>query len=228
MPTALICSTADVEAELGKTLLWRSGMRRHLARRLEEARNLLASARPGIVVVDRDFPGSQQVVSTVRQDAATRQTSVVVMARGDFETAEIDLLEAGANAVLRLPVGPDWDERLTRLVEVPARREARFSVFFQVEGGGDDQGAPVVGTALNLSVSGMLLETPSTVHIGSEVQLQFRLPDLDDLVRATGRVVRHAGARRFGIEFLELSAAGIEGVRRFVAQGPANTPAAGW
>ncbi len=229
MPKALICSTADVEAELGKTVLWRGGMERQLARRADEARGLLASSRPALVIVDRDLPGAEALVAAIRQETSTRQTSVVVMARGDFETSEVELLEAGANAILRLPPGADWDERLMRLVEVPVRREARFSVFFKVEGGTDDNGAPVVGTALNLSVSGMLLETPSPVRVGSELHLQFRLPDLDELVRATGRVVRLAGGRRYGIEFQDMTAPGAEGIRTFVAQGGGGPlPSAGW
>ena len=39
----------------------------------------------------------------------------------------------GENAILRLPVTPEWDERLERLMLVPIRREARIHVSFEVE-----------------------------------------------------------------------------------------------
>jgi len=229
MPSALICSTADIEAELGHTLLWRMGLKRQQVKRADEARTVASSVKPDLVLVDRDLPGAEALVAGVRADAGTRAASIVVMARGDFETSEIELLEAGANAILRLPAGKDWDERLQRLIDVPTRRDARFSVFFNVEGSADDDGSPIVGTALNLSVSGMLLETPNAIHMGSELQLQFRLPDGDELVKGTGKVVRHGGARRFGVEFVELTPTGAEAIRHFVEHGGDGAlPSSGW
>ena len=38
MPSALICSTADVEAELGHTVLWRMGLKRHVVKKADEAK----------------------------------------------------------------------------------------------------------------------------------------------------------------------------------------------
>ena len=72
----------------------------------------------------------------------------MVAARGDFDPSEVELLEAGANAILRLPAGPEWDERLPRLMDVPVRREARFTVHFDVEAaaGAED---PAAALAIN-------------------------------------------------------------------------------
>jgi hypothetical protein len=46
--------------------------------------------------------------------------------------------------------------------------------------------------------------------------MQFRLPELDELVKGRARVVRLGGSRKFGLEFQELSATGLESVRRYV------------
>lgn len=217
MAMAVICSTGDVEEELGHTLLWRMDLERRIVASSNEARSICLSARPRILILDRDMAGAEELVTTLRQEAATRQMSIVIMARGFFEPSEIGLLEAGANATLRLPAEQEWDERLTRLIEVPARRESRFSVFFRVETShvGSDQGA-IMATALNLSVSGMLLETAEPLEVGEELKMQFRLPELDELVKCTARIVRLAGPRRFGLEFNEITTSGVEGIRRYV------------
>jgi CheY-like chemotaxis protein len=218
MALALICSAVDVSAELGHTLLWRAGMQRQMAKRAEEARTIAAAARPSLVVIDRDLPGADGLIVGLRADAATRSLSIVVLARGDFQPVEVELLEAGANSILRLPPDHDWDERLMRLIEVPVRKETRFSVFFKVETSAGGDPAPIMATAMNLSVSGMLLETPNALAVGDDLHLQFRLPELDELVKATARVVRQAGPRRFGLEFEDINAQGAESIRRYVAQ----------
>lgn len=126
MTAVLICSHGDVEQDLGATLLWREDIERHVIAKMEEAQMLAVAARPRLVVIDRDLPWAARVVAALREDPATRGLSLVVMARGDFDPAEVELLECGANAILRLPAGPEWNERLERLLDVPVRKEARF------------------------------------------------------------------------------------------------------
>src|SRR5436190_3557148 len=118
MVSALICTHADLEPDLGRTMLWRHDVDRHVVGRLEEARMMALAARPSIVVVDRELPWAGRLVSALREDPSTRGLSIVVVARGDFEPSEVELLESGANAILRLPVDEDGDRRLERLVSV--------------------------------------------------------------------------------------------------------------
>jgi|RhiMethySRZTD1v2_1073278.scaffolds.fasta_scaffold202216_2 CheY-like chemotaxis protein len=215
MPVALICTQADLEPELGHTLLWRAGVERHLAGRLEDARMMAVAARPDIVVVDRELPRSDKLVAALREDPTTRGLSIVVAARGDFDPSEVELLEAGANAILRLPAGPEWDERLPRLMDVPVRREARFTVHFDVEataGAGD----PEAALAINLSMSGMLLESPIPLAVGDEIQLRFQIPESKSTVATTARVVRVASPGQYGVEFREVDKGASGDLQAFV------------
>lgn len=201
MTAVLICSHAeDLKADLGGTLLWRQDVERQVAAKMEEARMLAVAARPRLVVIDRDLPWAARIVSALREDPSTRRLSLVVMARGDFDAAEVELLECGANAILRLPAGPEWNPRLERLMDVPVRKETRFPVSFGVEAssnGGDSANAQ----ALNLSASGMLIETEFALKVLDEVQLQFGLPVAIETVRVAGQVVRLAAPSQFGVEF---------------------------
>jgi len=144
-------------------------------------------------VTDRYFDWSELL-------ASTRALSLVVIARGDLDPAEIELLECGANAILRLPAGPEWNDRLERLMDVPVRKEARFPVSFDVEASANGGGA-ANAQALNLSASGMLIETEVALKVQDEVQLQIGLPVSIDPLRIPARVVRVAAPSQFGVEF---------------------------
>jgi hypothetical protein len=219
MRRALICSSSEAIEGLDRTMLWREDVERLGARHVEESRALALASRPALVLVDRDLPGAERLVSGLRSGPTTRRCSIAVMARGDFDASEVELLEAGANAVLRLPAGPDWDERLLRLLNVPARREARLEVEIGVQTERERQLESVLATMLNLSANGMLLECPVPLGIGDDLDFGFQLPDAQRGVRGGGRVVREAAARRYGVEFYGLEADGGARVRSFVERG---------
>src|SRR5688500_9736399 len=201
MTAVLICSHAeDLKADLGDTLLWRQDVERQIVTKMEEARMLAVAAGPRIVVIDRDLPWPARILSALRADPSTRGLSLVVMARGDFEAVEVEQLECGANVILRLPAGPEWNQRLERLMDVPVRKETRFPVSFGVEASTNGGGA-ANAQALNLSVSGMLIETECALEVLDEVQLQIGLPVTIDPMRVAGQVVRLAAPSQFGVEF---------------------------
>ncbi len=214
MVTALICSQEDLQPELGHTVLWRTGIERHVARRLEDARMMAVAAKPDIIVVDRDLPNADKLIASLREDPSTRQLSIAIVARGDLDPAEVALLEAGANAILRLPPGPDWDDRLVRLLDVPARREARLPVEFGIDTLGTGVGERVPAQAVNLSRSGILIETSADLGVGDELELEFSLEG--EALLTHGRVVRHGAPRFFGVQFAPLPQYAAVKIERFV------------
>ena len=213
----LICTHAPtLDADLGGTLLFRQDVERRVFAKQDEARMFAVAARPQVVVVDRDLPWAGRFIAALREDPSTRGLSVVVMARGDFDSGEVDLLEAGANAILRLPAGPEWNERLERLMDVPARKAARFPVSFQVEALANG-GRPERAQALNLSASGILLETQAPLAVRDEVKLRFTLPRSGQPIATGGQVVRVGGGAQFGVEFRGLAENDARQIAGFLA-----------
>lgn len=215
---ALICSGEDLGDELSRTLLFRGDFERHTAARVDEALVMALAAQPTIVVVDRTLPRAEQLVTGLRQEPATRKLSIVIVARGDFEPAEVDLLEAGANAILRLPPGAEWDARLVRLLDVPARKDARFAVQFEVEGKRGIEKIPAL--ALNLSPHGMLVESSVSLSVGEETSLVFRLPSTSAAILGRGLIVRRAGPTHYGLEFFALERGSLQRIEAFLASLP--------
>jgi DNA-binding response OmpR family regulator len=218
--TALILAPEPLDDELGTTVLWRKNVERYPVASFEEARTVAGGGRPDILVVDERIFDAVGVIAQLRREPHTRFVSIVVLARGDFDTAELGMLEAGANAILRLPPGPDWDDRLERLLHVPLRRASRFAMHVQNESALEVAGQIFPATALNLSVNGMLVEAAQRFRIGDDVQFAFHLPEVGGVVAGSGTVVRHtATPGQFGLELTHVEGDGRVRIKLFV-EGP--------
>jgi DNA-binding response OmpR family regulator len=222
MPAVLFVTPKPIlTEELEGTILTRQGVLRYSAQGLEEAQMMALAAPPELVLIDRDLPRAEELILRLRADDLTRDVSVAVFARGEFEPSEVALLEAGANALLRLPVDPEWDQRLIKLMSVPLRRDARFPVHLRLSHPLGDSAA-AVGLALNLSLHGMLIEAQAPIGVHERLAFAFRLRQEDrDKISGQGRVVRQAGPLQYGVEFERLDHAGAAKIQNFVATLPA-------
>jgi len=207
----VVVSDRDLGAELGGTLLFRRNVERLCVDSADAVFGAAESGRASIVLLDGSYDRSPEIALQLRRDPLTRSLSIVALGQTD---RSLDLLEAGVNAVLPLPPGADWDDRLERLVHVPSRKVIRFPVSFAVGGGRGQQ--PFVGRALNLSVHGLLLESGFPLEVGEDVRVSFDLPQPYGSVRGSGTVVRMAAAARFGIELTSVEEDGRVRIKRFV------------
>jgi len=222
MPDVLICSSEDLEPALGGTVLWRQEFERRFAGTLDAARSA-AAARPAVVLVDRDLPWAAEFVRALRQDAATRRCSLAVLARGDFQPAELELLEAGANAVLRLPPDEDWDKRMARLLQVTVRRETRVPIHVQLEASLGAAEDPFTASTINVSETGMLIQSPVPLGIGRDLDFALQIPGMSGLVSGRARVMRMANRYEYGLEFTDLDGEVLDRLREFM-QAPRPGP----
>jgi hypothetical protein len=206
--------TRRAAEDLGKTLLWRRDVNRQVVTALGAARAAIRE-RPSLVLLERDVPWAAEFIREVREDDATKATSIAVSAPGEVDPVEMDLLASGANAVLRLPVTRDWDKRLARLLQVPPRQAVRVPVFVEVEAEGATR--TTLGTSVNLSESGVLIQAQA-LDLGSELAFAFRLPGAAEPVRGRARVVRMAADDGFGLEFSEISGESLQVIRAFVTR----------
>ena len=217
MPTALLCEhqDGDLEVQLRNTVLCRADFRRSRCVRLDAARELLRKAID-VVIIDGDLSWGPLLVRLMRRDSATRDVATVVAFRGADPPRERELTASGAHAVLRLPAGQEWDGCLARLLPLAARHEVRVPVRFRVATTIAATAQAMQGSALDVSETGMLLESPD-LEVGSELHLAFQLPGGSGLVAARGRVVRRTDSARFGIEFMDRDDDFLEQIRGLAA-----------
>ena len=215
----VIVSAGTLEDQLKETLLFRHNVARIRASNVDEVKRAVESGQVDVVIVDASFPEAPAVAAALRREPLTRGLSIAGLGHSDFGLVLIQLIESGVNAVLPLPPGADWDDRLMRLVHVPARKVARFPVNFAV-GVGRADAEPFEGKALNLSVHGLLLLSSFPLEIGEDVRLAFSLPSSRNKVRGTGTVVRFAQPEGVGIELTSVEGDGRVRIKRFVEANP--------
>ena len=210
MLRVLICSEVDLRPLLAPTLVGRQGIEVFRAQRFEDVRLLSATLGPQAILIDRDLPKVRELIERLRQEPSTRDRSLAVLAIGELQPVEIELLEAGANGIFRLPPDPGWNDRLSRLLKVPVRQQARLLVRISAETQPESAAA-----ILNLSAGGMLLATPLPLKVNDEVAFRFKLPD-GTTVQGAGRVAREATNTGFGVEFASLDEPSREAIRHFL------------
>ncbi len=215
MIRAVLVSAVDLANELRTTVLFRGNVERLSASAATDVRRHATQARIDVVVVDPALPGAPALVAALRQDPLTRATAIVGLGRSEFGLGHLDLLQAGANAILPLPPGPDWDDRLTRLLHVPIRKNTRLSVELAIDGGLRG-GLRFRGQVLNLSVHGILLECSDALEIGDDLRLEFELPGGRGRVCGTGTIVRQAQLGQFGVELTHIEDDGRVRIKRYV------------
>ena len=215
MAVALICSNRSLEVDLRDTLLFRTGVEREAFKSAPETLSRMAAGGVALVAIHREVAGVEALIKTVRKSPAHRNISLVVLSEDDFDPSEIELLEAGANAILRLPPGEDFNDRLARLIAVPRRRDVRLPVRLEVAAS-SGFGATLPVLALNLSASGVLIESNHTLNMGDEVAVTLRFEESGALFSATAHVARTAGPNRYGARFVSISA-GEDALKAFLA-----------
>ncbi len=215
MIRAVLVSAIDLSRELRATVLFRSNVERLSATAASDVKSLAAQGRLDVIVVDSAISGASGLVATLRQDPLTRPTAIVALGRSEFGLGQLDLLQAGANAILPLPPGADWDDRLMRLLNVPLRRATHQPVELVIDGGLRG-GQRFRGRLLNLSVHGLLLECPEDVQIGDDLRFEFELPAGHGRICGTGTVVRQAQPRQMGVELTHIEGDGRVRIKRYV------------
>jgi CheY-like chemotaxis protein len=189
-------------------------------------------AREGgrLVVLGPSLPDLtvHDTVRRIRALPATRQVSILVLLP-DAEGSDVEgaALDAGANAVLRLPLDPTaLDDWIAKLLSVPRRVETRVPVQGQVVGTPKNANSGhFYGLTRNLSAHGMLLASPVRLADGYDVDLEFHLPPTGTRVRALGRVVREAAEVGwpyvgYGVEFLYVPPESLDAIVSLVTEGP--------
>ncbi len=210
MLRVLICSDRDLRADLVGTVIGRQGVEIYRAEKFEDAKLLASTLGTKAILVDRDFGEAREFVERLREEAATQKRSIAILARGAMREEELGLLSAGANAVFRLPPDDGWDDRMSKLLTVQARQQARLVVRIEV-----NTEPECAAAILNLSSGGMLLATHHKLAVNDEMGFRFKLPD-GSQVTGRARVAREAPPTGYGVEFVSLDGDGKDGVRDYL------------
>ena len=154
----------------------------------------------------------------IRKDEATRSISLLFVCDRAHEEHRELCMDAGCNDVIFRPLQRhELDAKIAKLTSIPARRQLRTMTHIEVSL--DHKGHMVLGRSLNISTSGMLIESDRVLPGEGTLRLQFYLPGEAMAVEVTVEVLRSEFAgtmARYGVRFVNLEKNAREQIDRYV------------
>jgi CheY-like chemotaxis protein len=172
-----------------------------------EARQQLEKQRFDMIFVGMSRTDGLDLARRIRDSHANSETPVAMLsAASDVETLR-NAFRAGATWVLPKPV---LAARIVPLISAMATpgwkvrsRAARLPLFTEVNCKCADREIPM--RSMNISESGMLLQSSNHLDEGQEVSLEFKIAEVRASLNVCARVIRKAGKDNIGIEFIDLT-----------------------
>jgi DNA-binding NarL/FixJ family response regulator len=142
----------------------------------------------------------EEVVAKLRAEgSASAKASLLVMAEPGTDTRARELIGNGVNRVMLLDDPEDLiEQQVADLLYIAPRAAVRFAtrLYTSLDNGTDE----VFGQTANLSISGMLVQTPTLLEPGQRVVFEILIEDREGVVIGDAEIVRHASLDREGLD----------------------------
>ncbi|HBR17719.1 MAG: hypothetical protein A3G39_08160 [Deltaproteobacteria bacterium RIFCSPLOWO2_12_FULL_43_16] len=210
MKKLLLVDDVKLFLELEKTLLTRSNIQLLTALSGQEAINIHRKEKVDLILCDMYMPGmnGDEVCRAIRSDEDLKNVSIIMVTTSakDIDTC----MAAGANDSILKPINPtELLKKVGKYVNIAMRRDIRILARIGVEGVKGVSSESFLGNTVNISSSGVLIETSHVFTIGENVSCSFFLPGNSTPINAEGDVVRkangsQAGMNYYGIRFIDI------------------------
>lgn len=226
MKKILIVDDLEPFIKQEKSLLARADFQIFTARSARNALEIHAREHMDLIVTDLNMPvmNGDEMVRLIRSDPQMKHVSVIIIAslkKTDMERCA----SCGANDCITRPLDPKkLFEKISRLLDVPERRAVRVLIKVTVKGNLGIE--PFFGSTLNISASGLLLETEKILARGDIVTCSFFLPDSERIL-ADCEVMRVAKRERqflYGLRFIELTEKDKDSIEGFINRNKPASP----
>jgi len=179
--------------------------------------------RPEVVVVDLNLPeiSGDTLCKEIKADASLRDTAVILVTSGASAEDHERAVRAGADDVLSKPINQrSLVLSVNRFLRVPVVRalpRAALDAPVEIRWGTET----LRGVGRDLSRAGMFVELDCTIPDGTEVGLEFGLPDTAFMLRPTAEVIHSrqgpsSGPHGLAFRFLAIDRASAERVEQYV------------
>jgi CheY-like chemotaxis protein len=180
--------------------------------------NLHGTHQADLIITDFDLPfmNAAKLCSLIRNDANLKKVSIIVVCNAT-DAILAQCRELGANAVIPKPAGMDvLFAKMSELLVVPHRKDIR--VLQQMSVKSTEGGTTFPARSLNISISGMLIETDRTFKKGDKLTCTFKIAHNEIVVECLvmRRVMAATGPHRYGIKFMNCTTKSLVMIDLFV------------
>lgn len=227
MKKVLLVDDVKLFLELEKTLLSnRSNLQIFTAASGQEAIDIHKKERVELILCDLYMPGmnGNEVCSIIRKDDNLKNVSIIIVTTS---AKDADMcLGAGANDVILKPINPvDFLKKVGKYINVPVRRDIRILARIGVEGVRGAASESFLGNTINISISGVLIETSHVFTVGETVSCSFFIPGNSAPITVAGEVVRKANGDRsemnyYGIRFMDVKEEDKRAIDSYIKRHP--------
>jgi len=181
----------------------------------------LQSQKVDGIFVDAQMPGKNglDLTRAVRESGPNKRAPIVVLSDDGDATAMRKGFRAGATFFLGKPLTRERVYHLFNATRgamiVEQRRHSRFPFRTAVKCG--YSGRQLILESVNLSESGMLLDSAGAMNPGEELDLEFQVPLNPTPILARARTVRREPPDRLAVEFVSLRLEDRETLRRHLS-----------
>jgi DNA-binding response OmpR family regulator len=211
MKKVLIARDIHELLEQNKTFLDRTDFRVFIAATNDEALDIHRTERVDLIITQLDMPGmtSEQFCSLIRDDADLRATSIIMVCPNTPQAIE-RAGRCGTNALLLQPIHPVvLMVKAQQLLDIAGRETLRVLLSANVDSHSDVES--FFCRTVNVSATGMLIETNKFLAEGTRLSCSFYLPNAKK-IQVSGKIIRSTeqapGGEEFqyGLMFTDISA----------------------
>lgn len=176
--------------------------------------------RPLLIVFGFDLfdMSAPEFCRAIRNYEGTKGISLLLICDKDQPDQSALCLSAGCNDVIYRPLQRhEFDTKVHRLTSIPARRQLR--TLTKIDVSLENNGRFVLGRSVNISATGMLLETDRVLPADSRVRLHFYLPADPRPVELEAEVLRAefvGTMAKYGVRFVNPTAEDCDRIERYV------------
>ena len=205
--------------EGAETIFGRGNITTYSARTSEEILNIHGARQADLIITEDFLPlmGASKLCATIRSDALLRNVSIVVICDAT-KGSPGQWREAGANAVIRMPVDTvQLFSKISELLVIPQRKDLRVSLRVSVKS--QIKKGSFLADSLNISISGMLLETDYLLQEGDRLNCTFNIAHNEIVAECMVTRTEDAGRtgkRRYGVKFLNCDTKALIVIDHFI------------
>jgi CheY-like chemotaxis protein len=176
--------------------------------------------KPHLIIFGYDLfdMSAPEFCREIREDAAVRATSLLLVVDREHQNHADLCLSAGCNDVIYRPLQRrELDEKVAKLTSIPVRRQLR--TITKIEISLEKNGRFILGRSINISANGMLLEVDRVLPGEGPVRLHFYIPGDPKPLQLDAALLRAeftGTMAKYGVQFVNVTEEERERIDRYV------------